>query len=48
MILSLSQNMAANGARSRLDETGLERNDLAQDSDQYRAVVNTVMNLRVK
>jgi len=40
--------MAANGAHSRLDETGLEWTDLAQDRDQYRAVVKTVMNIRVK
>jgi len=40
--------MAANGTRSRLDETGLEWTNLAQDRDRYRAVVKTVMNLRVK
>jgi hypothetical protein len=39
--------MAANGAHI-LDETGLEWIDLAQDRDQYRAVVKTVMNIRVK
>jgi hypothetical protein len=26
---------------------GMDRNDLAEDKDQWRALVNTVMNLRV-